>query len=97
VKPAAVAGRTMSVAHRITGYDKRTQFLAVEYGILDPLIPKAAAIENIPSEDSDAIGAYPLAADQAVSIARLANTSIDFDRYDWFFEPFAEPDAGSLS
>ncbi len=77
----------MSIIHRMTGYDKRTERLASEYDVPSHLVDKARGIAKV-AEVSDGFGSYPLDAAQAQAIALLADATIDVDRYDWFLEPF---------
>jgi len=80
----------MSVIHRITGYNKQTEMLEVEYDIPSERLNDVRAIAKVPATDADAIGSYPIEAGAAHRIARTIQQMIDLDRYDWFLEPFAD-------
>jgi hypothetical protein len=45
----------MSVIHRITGYNRRTERLEVEYDIPRDRLTEIRAVAQIPSSDTDAI------------------------------------------
>jgi len=80
----------MSVIHRITGYNKRTDRLEVEYGIPQDRFTEIREVARIPSHDTDAAGSYPLDAEAARAIAWKIDKTINLDGYDCFLEPFSE-------
>ncbi len=87
----------MSVVHRLTGYDKKTEWLALEYDIPASKLRHAKELAGVRHEDIDAVGSYPLSISQARSLARLVNQMINVDRYSWFLEPFDENNAGNTA
>lgn len=77
----------MTIAHRLTGYDKVTDRLVIAHEIPVSKMPQAIEIADVPATDRDAIGVYPLTREQALNIASFIETDINMERYDWFFEP----------
>ena len=82
----------MTVAHRITGYDNKTERLAVEHDIPASKLKHAKELAGVPLDDADAAGSYRLSTSQARAMARLVNQMVNTDRYSWFLEPFDESD-----
>lgn len=80
----------MTVVHRLTGYDKQTEWLAIEHDVPASKLEHAKELAGVRPEDTDATGSYPLSISQARSIGRLVNQMINVDRYSWFLEPFDE-------
>jgi hypothetical protein len=78
------------VAHRLTGYDSDTELLAVEYDILAKAFAKAKRISGVGSDDSDAIGSYPLDRTQVEKISTFIDADVDIDRFDYFIEAFSK-------
>jgi hypothetical protein len=76
--------------HRLTGYDKNTELLAVERDVPAKHINRVKEIARVGPDDPDAVGSYPLDRDQAERIAYLLGTKIDARSYNFFLEPFAE-------
>lgn len=82
----------MTVVHRLTGYDNKTERLAIEHHVPASKLNHAKELAGVRHDDVDAAGSYPLSADQARAMARLVNQVVDMDRYSWFLEPFDESD-----
>ena len=80
----------MTVVHRLTGYDNKTEQLAIEHDIPASKLKHAKELARIPHEDKEAVGSYQLDLSQATGIAMLVDEKIDVDRYSWFLEPFDE-------
>lgn len=80
----------MTVVHRMTGYDNKTEQLAIEHDIPASKLKHAKELAGVQPDDVDAAGSYPLSAGQARAIARLVNQMANIDRYSWFLEPFDE-------
>ena len=80
----------MTVVHRLTGYDKATERLAIEHDIPASKLKHAKELAGVRHEDVDATGSYPLSAIQARAMAKLVKQMINVDRYSWFLEPFDE-------
>ncbi len=76
--------------HQLTGYDRETRLLAVEYDVEPAKLRKIRKIANVSSEDPDAIGSYPLGGTQLRAISALLGRDFDNDRYEFFLEPTAE-------
>ena len=78
------------VAHRLTGYDRDTELLAVEYDIPAGAFSKIKKIARVGPDDPEAIGSYPLNRTQIQKISTVIGSEVDFDRFDYFVEPFSE-------
>jgi hypothetical protein len=78
------------VVHRVTGYDRETELLAIECAVPAKNISRAKEIAGVGPDDPDATGSYPLDQDQVRRIANLLGSRIDVSKYDYFLEPFAE-------
>jgi hypothetical protein len=78
------------IVHRLTGYDRQTDILAVENDVPAEDLARVKEIARVGCDDPDAIGSYPLDKDQAERIGRLLGAKVDFGKYDFFLEPFAE-------
>ena len=79
----------MSVTHRLTGYDKRTEALTFAHEIPRAKSHLAREAAGAPPRDQEAVDAYPLRPDQARRIAVVIGARINTERYDWFMEPVA--------
>lgn len=82
----------MTVVHRLTGYDNKTERLAIEHDIPASKLKHARELAGVRHDDMDAAGSYPLSAGQARTMAKLVNQVVNIDRYSWFLEPFDESD-----
>ena len=80
----------MTVVHRLTGYENKTERLAIEHDIPASKLKHARELARIPHEDSEAVGSYQLDPSQATDIAMLVCKKIDVDHHAWFLEPFDE-------
>ena len=78
------------VAHRLTGYDRDTELLAVEYDIPVTALSKVKKIARVGSDDPDAIGSYPLDRTQVEKISTFIDADVDIDRFDYFIEAFSK-------
>jgi hypothetical protein len=76
--------------HRLTGYDRKTELLAIACDIPASDFLRAKEIARVGPDDPDAIGSYPLDQDQVNNIAKLLGSTVEVSRYDFFLEPFAE-------
>jgi hypothetical protein len=81
---------TTDVVHQLTGYDRETELLAVEYDIPSHHLAKIKQIAGVSADDPEAVGSYPLRRNQASDIAKLLGVDIDAERLDFFLEPYAE-------
>lgn len=77
----------MTVVHRVTGYDKRSERLERERDIPAEYVEAARKLADAPPNVSQAPGAFPLAEPSGRALARLLDFPMNFDRYDWFVEP----------
>lgn len=77
----------MNLAHRITGYDRRTECLAVQRPVPRDRLPSIRALIGVPAADEHAIGCYPLDPSMALAVSRHLGTALWPDLYDLFLEP----------
>lgn len=77
----------MSVVHRVTGYDKRTEALEREVDIPADLVAEARRLANAPEDPAQAPGAFPLSGSTVVRLSAMLGLPMSQDRYDWFLEP----------
>jgi len=75
------------LGHQLIGYDRRTEFVAVEYEIDPKIFKKIREIANVDRKDRDAVGAYALNPEQLRAISTLLGKKLETDRYDFFLEP----------
>jgi hypothetical protein len=80
---------TERIGHQLTGYDRKTQLLAVEYDVEPSRFKKIKKIAGVAADDPDAIGSYPLGRDQLRAISGLTGIVFDNDHYEFFLEPVA--------
>ncbi|WP_431855307.1 DUF7683 domain-containing protein [Azospirillum sp.] len=80
--------------HRLTGYHRSTDGMAVSYPIPRTSVWRAAAIANVPATDPEAIGSYPLDQAQADELAWLIGATLDHAQHEHFMEPLAAGDVG---
>ncbi len=81
----------MTIAHRLTGYDKVKDRLVFTHEIPRQNLPLAIDIAGVPQSDRDAVGVYPLNKEQSLKIAKLIEKDINTEIYDWCFEPVSVP------
>ena len=81
---------TSRVVHRLIGYDRDTEPLAVEYDIPAKAFSKVKKIARVGSGDPDAIGSYPLDRTQVGKISTFIDADVDVERSDYFVEAFSE-------
>ncbi|GEM_PF-6042506 len=78
---------TMNIAYSLVGYDRITGFATVILPVPDALIPRAKDIADMPADDLDMIGDWPLPDPTARAIADLIHARIDLDRTEFCLEP----------
>lgn len=78
----------MIIAHRLVGYDRKTQRVADEHNVPIDLLPKAKIIARVPDDDPDVAMCYALSKRQTHNLARLLETNIN-PIYKYFLEGFA--------
>lgn len=79
----------MNAIHRITGYEKRTERLEMEYDVPPGQLPELRQLANVPSSDVDAIGSYRLPPEAISKAAAELKQTLNTDAYDWYLEAFA--------
>lgn len=79
----------MTVVHRITGYDKRSEFIAQEFDVPSGRIGEVREIAGVSPEVDEIVGAYPLDPVAAQLVMDRFHFGMWIDLCDWFFEPFS--------
>jgi hypothetical protein len=82
----------MNADVKLTGYDKRSEFLSVALPVPPNVIGEARRIAGVPETDPDILGVYPLTAQQAAAIASKAALLLDPAAYDYCLEAIARDD-----
>ncbi len=77
----------MSVVHRVTGYDKRTEMLEREADIPADLVAEARRLADAPEDVEQAPGAFPLSGPAVARLSAMLGLPMSQERYDWFLEP----------
>ena len=80
---------TATTVHHITGYDRATEQLVVEYSVNPSDLHAVMKIAKVASTDPEAYGSYPLDPSQLHALTNLMHQTFDTERYDFFLEPFA--------
>jgi len=81
----------MTVSHRLTGFDKKTERLALSHDIPRSKEQLARQVVEAAPDDPELIFVYPLTDTQVRRIARAIGKDLNIDRYDWFLEPMPQP------
>ncbi|MDO9707104.1 DUF7683 domain-containing protein [Paracraurococcus lichenis] len=81
----------MTLQHRLTGYDRQTEMLALSFDVPATQDAEARAIAGVPASDPDAVGGYPLDEAAAQRLLRLLGLPDGTAAHDWFLEPVARP------
>lgn len=79
----------MNADVKLTGYDKRTEFLSVAIDLPYEVLDFARRVAEVPVTDPDILGVYPLSPQQAAQIAGKARLSLDPTEYDYCLEAIA--------
>jgi hypothetical protein len=74
---------------RLVGYDRTTELVAEEFPIAPEKLSRARDLAEVPEDDPDVTGCYPLSAEAAQELAWIIEASIDPKRRDYFLEGFA--------
>ncbi|MEA1649212.1 hypothetical protein UAJ10_09295 [Nitrospirillum sp. BR 11164] len=77
----------MRVHHQLVGYNLGTGRAEIAYNIADLKFDEVAKIAGVDDTDPEGALTYPLERDQARAIAEMVNLRLDFDHYDFCFEP----------
>jgi hypothetical protein len=81
----------MALEYEGAGYDRQTGRLAVSYDVSAKKIV-VKQIAGIRSSD-DGLGSCQIGLNQIAEIAKALKTGIEQGRYDFFLEPYEEPDS----
>ncbi len=76
----------MSMTLQLTGYDKNTERVRVEYSLPDSEAGLVKQIAGVSAEDPDVVGAYPLTEKQVIQIAGVARTPLNPRLYHYVLE-----------
>lgn len=76
--------------YKLVGYDRETEFIAIEHAIPPALAERAKAAAGIWARP-EVVGDWPLSKEQAGTIDTMIGARDDVSRYDWFLEPYDEP------
>jgi hypothetical protein len=87
----------MSVAHRITGYDRATEALVEQHTVPRRLLRSVKTAAHISADDPAAIWSYKLSADAADRLATAMRVALDPTRNDYFLESFETPRSAASS
>ncbi len=79
----------MTIVHRVTGYDKKTEVIAQEFDVPVDRLAELRELANVNSRVVEIVGAYPLDRSSAQIVKDRFQFGMWIDRCDWFFEPFA--------
>jgi hypothetical protein len=80
----------MALMYEVNAYDRQTGRLAVSYNVPERKIAFGKKIAEIPVSE-DGLGSYPLNPDQIAEIARTLKAEIAHGNYNFFLEPYEEP------
>jgi hypothetical protein len=76
----------MSVVLHLSGYDKNTDMLVVEYPVPSARADYVKGVAAVAKSDPDVLGAYPLDEAQVEQIAGQINTPVNPKLYHYFLE-----------
>lgn len=83
------AHRIMNVGHRVIGYDKVSEWLALEHCVPTVRVAEARRVAEALADVAAASGAFPLGAAAALQPSEMLGYPMSTERYDWFLESFA--------
>jgi hypothetical protein len=78
----------MTVKLKLTGYDKNTDSMQVEYDLPLRDADFAKQVAGVSVEDPDVVGSYPLTEQQVIQIAGVAGTPLNPRLYNYFLEAY---------
>ncbi len=80
----------MNVVHKVTGYDKNTELLALEFDVSDEQLRRLQRYSYVDVPNKEALGSIELRDEASVEISSFCNLQVDkVGSYTWFIEPFA--------
>jgi len=81
----------MTAHHRLSGYNKSTELLATEIDVPDQWLRSVIDVAGVdPSQDPEALGAYPIADDKLAQLSALLKPLPNASDYDWVLEAFED-------
>jgi hypothetical protein len=80
----------MNAAVKLTGYDKRTEWLGTAVIVPAGLVEFARTVAGVPESDPNVLAMYPLTVEQATAIAAKGDLPLDLDRFDYCLEAIAK-------
>ncbi len=81
----------MTVLYQITGYNKQTERLAVEFDVPQDSLHSVMQAAQVSPEQAADYGSVPLSPATVQKIECQLNKSFYSELCDWFLEPFATP------
>jgi len=76
----------MTVAYHLRGYDKRTEFVGVEFDIPEAMLPLVKTLLADIDADPDLVEPHPIACDQVARLARELDLIVDPTAFDFYIE-----------
>lgn len=74
---------------RLVGYDRKTEYVSVEYAIPPECFEKAKRVARVRHDDPNVAYNYPLDRHQVAEIATMAGEMVWPEEVDFFLEGFA--------
>ncbi len=81
----------MTVKYHLCGYDRSTEFLAVEFDIPEALLPMVRQLPPEAEDGPDFVDPHEITSDQTARLARTLDLTIDPDQYYWSVESDEDP------
>jgi hypothetical protein len=78
----------MSVTLQLTGYDKNTDIVQVEYELPLRAAEFVKQVAGVAAGDPEVVGSYPLTEQQVTEIAGVAGTPLNPRLYNYFLEAY---------
>lgn len=76
----------MTVSYHLRGYDKRTEFVGVEFDIPAAMLPFVKALLPDVDADPDLFEPHAIACRQVARLADELRISVDAEAYDFYIE-----------
>lgn len=77
----------MNVVHKVTGYDRGTERLELEFPIPEDRLDEFRDVAHVPKSQRENFAIFPLDRATAQDISGRFQFPMNLDQYDWFFEP----------
>ena len=76
----------MTVLYHLRGYDKRTEFVVVDFDIPTAMLPFVKALLPDIDADPDLVEPHAIACNQVARLAGELRISVDLEAYDFYIE-----------